>query len=282
MRRLLLAVLAVLPFAAISCAVPSGPADENDFPPTEESVAATEPAEPTPNVEPGAVANELDAPVVPSAAFASLDALCAAQKELVRDRVAQAAKDLTELHGEEAEAIAPSCKAVPLAPKVQVKLRAPFLEVRSLEIETGYAAETHVVVRTAEGWRALPHASVTDGHMDPGCFSIERDTGIEAIRVEGDGTPTLVIVEGTDRGARVEEDADEDGTSATWTDLSQRVVACRLASCDEPVIVHVDRVPSTFEGGRKTELRFATTYAIDGAGRVRPKTRFEDVRFADE
>jgi hypothetical protein len=269
MRRPILLALSF--FALVSCVLPAEPAD-----PTPRA----EPTEPAREPEEVAAADTVKEDLfVPLGVFPSLEALCASQKELVRDRVSTATKQLDEIYGEPSN-IVPSCKVSPFGPKVDVKLRAPFFEARALEVETGDASETHVVVRTANGWQALPEASITEAHNDPGCFSIERDTGIEAIRVEGS---TLLVVEGSDRGARMEDPADETASPVMWSDVSTHVVACRLGptpTCDPRVTVKVECVPSSTEGDRKTELRFATTYSVDPAGHVTPKQRLEDAEGA--
>lgn len=214
---------------------------------------------------------------VPAGVFPSIEALCAAQVKEIAAQLAEADKEREERYDGSGKAAA-HCARISLA-KVAVKVAAPVLEVAAIEVETGWARETHVVVRTAEGFRALTHASVVGYHDDPGCFSIERDSGLSAIRVEGD---TLVLVEGTARGSRMEEPV-EDGQGAvsmvTWDDVTDRAVACRLAAegtCDAPVVVRIERVPSTTADGRKSEVLFSTPYALDPAGHVLPETRYQE------
>jgi hypothetical protein len=121
--------------------------------------------------------------------------------------------------------------------------------------------------------------------MDPGCFSIERETGLVAVRVEGSSRPALVLVEGTDRGARMEDEVPGQDL-VTWDDVTRRAVACRLdldqTTCDAPVVLRVERVPSTTAGGRKATVRFETTYAVDTAGRVQPVRKIEDAHLSHE
>jgi hypothetical protein len=226
---------------------------------------------------------------VPAGVFASVEALCTAQKALVAARFAELRKEREENGVAEVDSDVPSSPRCGLAEgalaKVDVKLRAPFLEVRAISVETGDAVEEHLVVLTAEGWRALPHAHIADYHMDPGCFSIERETGLVAVRVEGSSRPALVLVEGTDRGARMEDEVPGQDL-VTWDDVTRRAVACRLdvggTTCDAPVVLRVERIPSTTAGGRTAKLRFETTYAVDAAGRVQPIRKIEDAHLSHE
>lgn len=219
-----------------------------------------------------------EATAVPRGIFTSLAALCAAQRSLVREQVARASEELSELHGEPV-ARSPRCVASRLDPeKVDVKLRAPYLEVRALEIETGYATEVHVAARTAQGWQVAPAAALVAPHDDPGCATIERDTGIEAIRVEGARAPALVVTAGSDSFGVDVEEASPDAAAPyiLWSEASKFVVACRLGpapTCGERVVVRVERVPSDAAGGRATEVRFRTTYTVDAAGEIVPKER---------
>jgi hypothetical protein len=179
----------------------------------------------------------------------------------------------------EAVTLRPRCEVSATAlTGVSIQLRAPFLEVVAVEIETGRATQTHLVVRTAAGWFALGRASVVDVHDDPGCFSIERDRGIEAVRVEGSTVPALVVVESRERGVEQEDrEADADDASGphfvTWDEVTQRARACRAeasgyVACDAPLVIRTERVPSTTEGGRNAEVRFAREIMVDAAGRI--------------
>ena len=161
--------------------------------------------------------------------------------------------------------------------KVPVELRAPFLEVRAIQIETGSATETHLATRTAAGWRAVLAASVTSYHDDPGCFSIERDGGILSVRVEGSVVPALVIVESSDRGVVMEDAVTDDAGNEhmiRWEDVKQRARACRTEAsgylaCDASVVIRTERIPSSTEGGRHAQVRFATEATVDARGHVR-------------
>ena len=291
MRRPL---LVALPLLLGSCMLPSGGGTEPPVgtdAPAAVAAPAAEPAEaPVTDLgkleEPAAAPGDPEEPetseltrvAVPTGVFPSIEALCAAQRELVKPMLAAAEKELGERY-EGGTKLTPRCERVSLA-KVDVKLKAPVLEVAAIDVEAGWSSATHVVVRTAAGFRAVPHASVVSYHEDPGCFSIERDSGLSAIRVEGE---SLVIVEGAARGARMEEmveNADGTGTQITWDDSTTRAVACRLTgaspACDAPVVVRVERVPSTTEGGRTAALLFSTSYAVDAQGHVEPETRFQE------
>lgn len=241
------------------------PVDASEPPPVEAAVDEVDTGEEGPE----------RAPAVPTTTFASLDALCRAQMDLAAPLVAEANARWAERG--ETSTLTPKCveSGTALA-KVPVALAAPFLEVRAIEVETGRATETHLVTRTAAGWFALGRASIVDYHDDPGCFSIERDSGLVSVRVEGGTTPALVVVESTNRGARMEEvEPDESGTvhPIVWDDDTHRARACRAESsgyvaCDAPVVLRIERTPSTTEGGRRAEVRFATQAVVDGKGHL--------------
>lgn len=196
-----------------------------------------------PEAEPAAPA------VVPSGTFATLSALCAAQQTLIAPLLGAAQAEMQE-RGIELTLV-PHCEPVPEAlDGVTVELRAPYLQVMPLQIETGYATALHLAVRTASGWVALPHASMDVFHDDPGCFTIERDVGLVAVNVVGDDAPSLELVEKSERGAITEYD-DETGTEpvGTWNDVRERTVVCGVTAngfaCDEPNLLSVARVRSS-------------------------------------
>jgi hypothetical protein len=276
MRRALSALLVLVPAFVGSCAVPvpdAGPA-----PATADGAARDAKADADTD---DVVDVEEDAePAVPSATFASIDALCAEQMKMVVPRLRETEKQWAE-RGETVD-LAPRCRVSEAAlAEVPVSLRAPFLEVRAIEVETGTAKQTHLAIRTAAGWFALGRASITSHHEDPGCFSIERDSGIVAVRVEGTRVPALVVVESSARGAIMEEEEEEPSTSGghlvhmvTWDDVTQRARACRAeasgyVACDAPSPIRIERIPSTTDGDRKAELRFASESKIDDKGHLR-------------
>jgi hypothetical protein len=235
---------------------------------------ADEPAEPAELIDEPDPTPERE-PVIPSGTFASVDALCRAQMAMVLPRLRAAEKELSERG--EAVALVPRCQVSATAlTGVPVQLRAPFLEVLAVEIETGDSTQTHLVTRTAAGWFALGRASVVEDHDDPGCFSIERDSGIVSVRVEGTTVPALVVVERSGRGVEQEEPAaDADDASAvhlvTWDEVTHRARACRAeatgyVACDAPLVIRTEHVPSTTEGGRKAEVRFARELRVDATG----------------
>ncbi len=214
---------------------------------------------------------------VPRGAFATIDELCRAQEALAKDRIEKAREEAVE-RGEDSE-VAPSCRlsATALA-KAKIAIRAPYLDVTAIEVETGWAKATHVVARTSAGWRAVPGASVTDSHDDPGCFSITRDFGITAIRVEGGAHPALVVVESSGRGVDM-EDPTADTPWVGWEQVTDRAVACRVRrvagkrelTCDAGVVTKIARVPSTTAGGRRTTVGFETGYTVDARGHLHAK-----------
>lgn len=282
MRRSVLAFLALAPLTAAlaSCLLPPEPGHE---PTSSVVVVATPPEATAPEATPSVtdeeiVRDDVTEPelqaFVPLGLYPSVGALCAAQEQLVAPRIAELRKQ-----GEDGfydlGTVRAHCEAAPLG-TADVQLRAPYLEVRAIVFETGLATRKHVVVRTDAGWRALPHAVERDEHMDPGCFSIERETGLSAIRVEG---RALVLVDGTDRGAKTEEPAGEDDVSVFWSDVTRRAVACRIeadgAACDAPVVLRVERVPSSRADGRVPTLRYETTYRVDERGHVKPTRAFD-------
>ena len=214
-------------------------------------------------------------PVVPSGTFASVEALCREQMTMVLPRLRAAEKERSERG--EAVALVPRCQVSSAAlAGVPIQLRAPFLEVLAVEIETGDSTQTHLVTRTAAGWFALGRASVVDHHDDPGCFSIERDSGIVSVRVEGATVPALVVVERSGRGIEQEDPAaDADDASGarlvTWDEVTHRARACRAeatgyVACDAPLVIRTEHVPSTTEGGRTAEVRFARELGVDATG----------------
>jgi hypothetical protein len=284
MLRARLGLLVVLPVIVSSCAFSGGgdtgdPGDPGDTSGTSQEAEPTpeEPSTATPAPEPQSES------AVPAGTFATLDALCEDQKRLAAPRLEQAAKDRAERTEGEAKLVARCEVSGTALAAAKIELRAPFLEVRAIEVETGHATETHVVARTQAGWVAVPHASVDSWYDDPGCFSIERDTGIVAVRVEGDRTPVLVVVEGTDRGAHMEEvepeAAGEPHEPIYWMDVSHRARACRLQpsglACDEPVVVRVQRVKSVHGRTVETEARFETTTTVSPEGRVLAARTFD-------
>lgn len=282
MLRARSALLLVLVSAVMgSCAVPTA----NEEAPVAEATPSEAPAAAAaaPDTTGASDATELEPaddaprrdPVVPTGTFATLEALCREQKKLVLPRVRAAEKE--RLEGSETT-LTPRCEvsAKSLA-GVAVELRAPFLEVRAIVVETGHATETHLVIRTDAGWSAIGAASVRQYHDDPGCFSIERDSGIVSIRVAGTERPALVVIEGSDRGAAMEEGEPDEGGNlhpVMWDDVMQRARACQVdatgqIACDAPRRVRTERIPSTTEGGRHAELRFSAEVGVDAAGHLR-------------
>lgn len=212
-------------------------------------------------------------PTVPTGTFASIDALCREQELLVKDLIREA----NAQYGEEMAPVTAHCGDVSSELKrTSIELRAPFLEVRAIGIETGEAAETHLVVRTSAGWTAIQEASIRNWHQDPGCFSIERDSGFISVRTEGETIPILVVVTSTDRGARMEEEprgACEFVNTIFWADITHYASACHESeggefTCDAKQAIRIERIPSTTKDGRKAKLLFATTPFLNELGHL--------------
>jgi hypothetical protein len=240
----------VVPFV-VSCALPAGETDRSAAPQataeTPIDLGDIDDVAPRSDVEAASEESGNGAPVyVPKGIFASLDALCEAQTSLILPtlRAAQALRD--ERAGEDVPE-QPRCERMPSAlENVTVRLHAPFLEIETLAVETGYATEVHLAVRTAEGWIAIPHPSVVSYHDDPGCFTIERDSGLTSVTVVGDDSASLELVETSSRGALIEYAEDESGTTRTFDDVTERAVGCSISSgkfaCAPPTVLSLTRV----------------------------------------
>ena len=287
---------AVLPLSAIvlSCAVPVGPIQEEALPTT--SARASENENENENENESATANALhsepdgigereplvvldEEPVhtaiglVPTGVFPSIAALCQAQKQLIAPELRKIATER-----QEQPAVASCVESKTALSHARVDLRAPYLEVRAIEIETGEATDTNLVVRTADGWQAAPHAFVSDFHGDPGCFSILRDDGIVDVHVDGSDVPALVVSDRASRGHSVDADETDDSKSIYWSQEFERVSACRFEhstiACDAAVVIRVSRRPSPNDRGLEVVDDFATKYAIDAQGRAGAESEY--------
>lgn len=188
------------------------------------------------------------APTMPGGVFATLSDLCEAQQRLITPTLAVAQASVTD-RGDDA-ILRPHCELSRTALEhVTIDLAPPILEIAALDIETGFAIETHLAVRTSDGWISVPHASLVAFHDDPGCFTMERDAGLVSIRVVGDDAPRLALIEQSARGA-VMDDREENGVVRveTFDDVTERSIECDLASntftCGQPMFVSVTRVAS--------------------------------------
>lgn len=246
-----------------SCALASSPEPNAPASPVE--------AEPAPEAAPEGRADEVEAPLIPSGRFDSLEALCEEQKKLAAPSIAEALAGYAD-RGETDVVLVPRCDVSTTALlRAVVAIGGPFLEISAIEVETGHATRTHVVVRTKDGWFAAPRPAMEAYHDDPGCGSIERDAGILAVRVE---RGALVIVTASERLVDLEE-----GAAVYWDEATERARACRLGraglSCDEPVTLRVERVPSTTDGGRSSRVQFETTVSVGADGDLVPAHRYE-------
>jgi hypothetical protein len=250
----------------------AGLADASEAPAVASEETVEEDAAPTAMTEPS---------IVPRGVFSTVDALCREQQILIVPRLREAEKHLFFRGAEgstEQGPLLPSCHEAPFAlAHAKIALRAPVREVRAIELEAGYATETHLVVRTDDGWRAVQAASNEDEHDDPGCPSIPRDGPIVEVRVEGDAAPVLVVIVRWSRGDGEEEIAPAKDGSIRFSVHSlhfDRARACHLdaeaIACDTPVVLDARR--TTWVQGQSAhtaeEQVFTTTYRVDDAGHL--------------
>lgn len=265
MTRLpLLALVAFVPAPLLSCAVPA-----ERSAPVAQAVAV---AAPSAEAEEEVAADEDPETVMPRGAFPSIEALCVAQKELAAPAIAKANEERAERY-EGPSAVTAACEESKDAlTNVSLHVGAPFHEVRAITVETGNATETHLVVRTDEGWQAAQQAVISDFHDDPGCPSIRRDGGLREIRVE---RGALVVVSTSNRGDGEEEIAGEASTIVYWSRVFEDATACRVERgalrCDATVVISATRTASS---DTTPEHVFATSYRIDDAGHVRPDATY--------
>lgn len=240
---------------------PLAPEPEPSAPEVAEPTAAEEPSE------------------MPAGVFESIAALCRAQKVLVAPSLRRAQQSHQDFNPD--FKLEPSCAlATHGLERVSVKLGGPFLEVAAITANLSAGNGLFVVVRTAEGWRALPRASSVSAHSDPGCFSIERDTGLRRIEVMGQDTaPALVVLEGTSRGDHIEHgDSDNPANMRFWDDRKTYASACRVGAtgmvCDDRIVIRKEVSAGSVEGGPESILRFSTSYRVDDAGRLRTEATY--------
>lgn len=249
MTRWLLSTL-IVP-CLVSCAATAGEVEARRQAASEAEPAAIDLGE-IDDLAPPVEAAEPERSVVPPGTFATLEALCDAQEALIAPTLRAA--DEARLEIDPDRKIAPHCaRSAHAFDGVTISLRAPLLEVAPLEIETGFATEVHVAVRTAEGWMAVPHASLATFYDDPGCFTIERDDGLVAVTVRGDepSEQALVLVERSVRGAVMDVDERDDGSISVgaWADVTRRSISCSVKAgtiaCSEPTVLSVERMKTS-------------------------------------
>ena len=269
-----------------SCALESGGSELSQDEPETAAVpvvtrsnepSAPEPLAPGPSVpaapEPAALepAAAEEPSEMPAGVFESIAALCRAQKALVAPSLRRAQQSHQDFNPD--FKLEPSCVlALHGFEQVNVKLGGPFLEVAAITANLRSGNGLFVVVRTAEGWRALPRASSVSAHSDPGCFSIERDAGLRRIEVMGpDTAPALVVLESTSRGDHIENgDSENPANMRFWDDRKIYASACRVGAtgmvCDDRVVVRKELSAGSVEGVPESILRFSTSYRVDDTG----------------
>jgi hypothetical protein len=178
----------------------------------------------------GEVPDDAYAEVLPFGTFASVDALCERQRDLIVPRLAEVRGTLEV--DEDEEQIVPACSETKEAlGNARIALDAPFFDVRAIEVENGSGKAVFLVVRTDEGWTAVRQAILTADRNDPGCPSIEREDSIVELRVDRE---QLIVMTSASRG-------EEEGVLRLT-----HMRACRTGEwgtrCSEP-----ETVESTFE-----------------------------------
>jgi len=243
--------------------------------PTAPEALAPEPSEPA-APEPAAAEEPSE---MPAGVFESIDALCRAQKVLVAPSLRRAQQSHQDFNPD--FKLVPSCALAPHGfEQVNVKLGGPFLEVAAITANLRSGNGLFVVVRTAEGWRALPRASSLSAHSDPGCFSIERDAGLRRIEVMGpDTAPALVVLESTSRGDHIEHgDSENPANMRFWDDRKIYASACRVGAagmvCDDRVVIRKELSAGSVESSPESILRFSTSYRVDDTGTLRTEATY--------
>lgn len=213
-----------------------------------------------------------DETVVPRGAFADVRSFCAAQMEASLPRIRRIEAERGEPSEEFGtfEPLVASCEedVSELSGVPRPAVSGPFLGITAVKLETGYALETHLLVRTREGFVAVQEPVLSDDHDDPGCPSILRDAGLEAIQWGGGPRPTLLVVSKASR-ALFDERGDFDGeyvqTQARACHFQGRGAELRL-DCDEPVTVA--EAEEKHDPPTRLELS-RVAYAIDEQGAVK-------------
>ncbi|HEY8072927.1 MAG TPA: hypothetical protein VIF62_02425 [Labilithrix sp.] len=179
---------------------------------------------------PSAVADEPESDAyvtsLPTGAFPSIADLCAKQMDMAAPNIVEANRARAEMYegiSEESVHLGPSCveRRDVLA---NVTLAAPFEDVTAIEMETGYATQTFLVVRTRAGWTAVRHDFLSSDHDDPGCPSITRESDFASVRVEKGELVVAVLAD------RMSFDDDAEPHEIVVT-LARR---CSIATCSDP------------------------------------------------
>ena len=196
--------------------------------------------------------------ILPAGTYASLDALCAAQRAAAEPRLDAATAQLAE-RGVDDVVLRASCEVDGGAlSAARVRTGGAFLAIAAVTYETGYATKSSLVVRTHDGWIPFAEASVSEYHDDPGCPSIVRDDGVTEVRVERD---RLVVVDRADAGFG-------DGTIVYTRARSCALDdAARAFTCTTPVTIAVDLDEKPL---------FATTFRVGVAGEIEPAKTFDE------
>jgi hypothetical protein len=157
----------------------------------------------------------------------------------------------------------------------KVTLAAPYLDVRAVDVTNDGSGSTMLEVRTADGWHRLPDELLQYWEDDPGCPSIERESSIDEIHVEGG---SLVVVTSSDRGM-----FDEDRSGDL---VMQKARACRETDegwvCGEPTVVAATAKLQSFsdESAPAFEKSFASKYWVDADGEIETERSFDEASLA--
>jgi hypothetical protein len=132
-----------------------------------------------------------------------LAAVCAS---FLKSRATDKASREVEAKERGLKLIAPSCAEEPFA--VPFTGDATYRDVKLVRLSDGIGTYTRVVVKLPRGWVITPFGWSIDDPTDPGCMTILRVKGIEAIRVQNGHL--LAVLDG-ERGGMT-----ADGKYAPW------------------------------------------------------------------
>lgn len=212
------------------------------------------------------------ATTVPTGAFASIDAFCAAQTKLVAPKVLEA-NAAFKMDGYGDMKLAPKCAETPkVLDGANVALAFPYLDVKAVSFETGYSIESYLLVRRADGWTAVRSAVLYVNHNDPGCGSIERPGDVLDVHVEK-GALVVKSTAGRTWMNPKNELGDLTLTYARACRPTATGIACGTPEVvDAKVVIHDDEQPDA----PTTTRFFTTTFAVGAGVAVEPAKRFDE------
>lgn len=166
--------------------------------------------------------------------FPTIEALCKAQMDAEKPKLAEAEKTLRTFVGDDSFKLTPACKEVRLLKPPATK--APVLGLTSVEYVTTGAKETAVAVKTESGWTLVPALLLARTlHYDPGCASLLASASLADARVEGSGTSATLLA--TEETTGLDYEGDDAMVAHT-----REIVACHVArdavACDKPVEIN--------------------------------------------